>query len=766
MCPETGKLKKVWLVIMGFQQRLQLTGKKFSFRINDRRVFNQRIVTALADTRSRLARDRALGPLRASHKAITARYPGLAGRLRQIKEEAVASLEDLVARAVERLRANGCQVFVAPDATAARDYLCRVVPPGTVVKSKTNVGKEIGVAEALSERGITVIETDLGDRITQLAGSHATHPLAPAIHIPVETIRDLFARESGRELSTDLEELVAVARHSLRSYLVNASCGISGANAIAADTGAVVLTENEGNIRAVTSLPEIHVVVAGINKIVPTFEDAVMVARAAAIFGAGQDIGTYISVITGPASSVEEPEGVFFSGQGPREVHVILLDNGRSRAVRGGYGEAFYCLNCGSCHNFCPVYGVLGDSFGQKYVGGIGLVQTVFTQGAEDALAGGLAACLTCGNCVRACPVQINTPSLILRLRQELAEKRGLAWPKRLAGYFFKDQERLSRTVRTVVRLAGPLLEPCALPRGVRLRLAAGAGQKRFLPESAPVPFLREAAEMTVPGKRPAKRVVLYVGCLVNVFYPRVAQAALDVFERLGVAVMIPKDQQCCGQPLWAAGDLASARRLARHNVECLNLEGIDAVVNLCASCGEMLLSVYPLLLADDPGFGEKARLLAARVRDITVFLADDLCWEGLPAGDGTEGLPVTYHDPCHLRLGQGVTDQPRRLLAHLPGVLYREMEDADACCGFGGLVSLEHYPLTAAIGRSKAEKIKASGASAVVTACPGCMLHLSDGLVGIGAKVAVKHIVELIAGALETVPSEEKPGEKAGSAR
>ncbi|MGQ9824472.1 MAG: 4Fe-4S dicluster domain-containing protein [Desulfotomaculales bacterium] len=149
--------------------------------------------------------------------------------------------------------------------------------------------------------------------------------------------------------------------------------------------------------------------------------------------------------------------------------------------------------NCGSCQNFCPVYGVLGDSFGQKYVGGIGLVQTVFTQGTEDALAGGLAACLTCGNCVRACPVQINTPSLILRLRQELAEKKGLAWPKRLAGYFLKDQKRLFRTVRAAVRLAGPLLlEPCALPRGVRLRLAAGAAQRRFLPEPAPVPLFRK----------------------------------------------------------------------------------------------------------------------------------------------------------------------------------------------------------------------------------------------------------------------------------
>lgn len=752
---------------MHLRHRLLITRKTFSFRVNYRRIVNRRIAAALADARSRLARDRALGPLRRSSKAMAERYPDLTGRLRQVKETALADLESLVEQAAERLRENGCKVFLAPDAAAARNYLLQVIPPGTVVKSKTNVGKEIGVVEALAERGTAVIETDLGDRINQLAGSHATHPLAPAIHIPVETVRDIFARESGRELSTDVEELVTVARQSLRAYLESASCGISGANAIAADTGVIVLMENEGNIRAVTSLPEVHVVVAGINKIVPTFEDAVMVTQAASIYGAGQDFGTYLSVISGPSPPVADPDGAILGCQGPREVHVVLLDNGRSRAVREGYGEAFYCLNCGSCQNFCPVYGVLGDRFGQKYVGGIGLVQTVFTQEIEDALAGGLAACLTCGNCVRACPVQINTPSLILRLRRELVEKRGLALPRRLAGYFLKDQGRLARTVRVAARLAGPLLESNEQPRGVRLRLAAGASRERLLPEPAPASFLSGAEEKVTPGERPVKQIALYVGCLVNVLYPGVGRAALDVLSRLQVAVLVPKGQQCCGQPFLAAGDLEGARKLAGQNVECLDLEGIDAVVNLCASCGETLLHTYPRLLADDPRYAEKARLLAARVKDITVFLADDLGWPGdLPAGGGTERVTVTYHDPCHLRLGQGVTAQPRRLLAALPGAVYQEMADADACCGFGGLVSLEHYPLTAAISREKAKKIKASGASIVATACPGCMLHLNDGLAGIGAGIAVKHVVELLAEALgNRLPDKISPEWNAGDA-
>ena len=736
--------------------------------MSHRRTVNRRIAAALDDGRSRLARDRALGPLRQSSKAMAQRYPDLAGRLRRVKEEALADLNRLVEQAAEKLRANGCKVFFAPDAAAARDYILQVIPPGPVVKSKTNVGKEMDLAEALAGRGTAVIETDLGDRINQLAGSHATHPLAPAIHIPVETVRDLFARESGRELSTDVEELVAVARQSLRAHLENASAGISGANAIAADTGTIVLMENEGNIRAVTSLPEVHVVVAGINKIVPTFEDAVMVVQAASIYGAGQDFGTYLSAISGPAAEpAADPDGTVLGGQGPREVHVVLLDNGRSRAVREGYGEAFYCLNCGSCQNFCPVYGVLGDRFGQKYIGGIGLVQTVFTQGEDAALAGGLAACLNCGNCVGACPVQIDTPSLIRRLRRELALKKGLAWPQRLAGYFLADQGRLAGGARAAACLAGPLLAPGKEPwGGAHLRLAPGLiglDRERLLPAPVRASFLSGAAEKVVPREimsreAPVKKAALYVGCLVNVFYPGIGRAALTVLGRGRAAVLIPKGQQCCGLPLLAAGDCEGARKLARRNLDCFDSEDVDAVINLCASCGETLLHTYPRLLADDPAYAEKARRLAGRVKDITVFLADDLGWpDDLPAAGGTgRGIPaagektqkvaVTYHDPCHLRLGQGVTAQPRRLLAALPGAVYREMADADTCCGFGGLVSLEHYPLTAAISLEKAKKIEASGASVVATACPGCLLHLNDGLARAGVRAAVKHVVELLA--------------------
>jgi len=674
--------------------------------------FARRIADALADRESRAGRQKALALICPNIQSARQRHPGLADCLRRIKEESLSRLPELVDQAMTCLSAQGCRVFLAADAAAARDYIGEVAGRCLVVKSKTNVGHEIGLGAHLAAMGATVVETDLGDRLNQLAGTKTSHPLAPAIHLPRARIRELLSRERGGELPDDVTELVRAARESLRPFLAAAEVGLSGANAIAADTGAVVLMENEGNIRAVTSLPAVHVVVAGITKIVPTLEDAVTVVQAASVFGAGQDLGTYMSVITGPAGG----------GLGPREVHVVLLDNGRSRAVAQGWGEAFYCINCGGCLNFCPVYRVLGGAFGHRYLGGIGVVQTALTASVRTAEKAGLWACLSCGNCTAACPAQIDTPELITRLRAGIREHRpGLARP--LARFLLGDQARLRRTLG-LVRASGPLWQ--TRPRALRRLVPGPRGVDRESPGSAAVTFSR--------------RAVIYAGCLINTCYPEVAEAAFRVLARHGVAGRRPVRETCCGLPLMYAGDREGALALARRNISILAAED-GPVLTLCATCGNTLRNFYPRWLAGDP-WGERARMLSGRVRDITEFLVDDL---GLGApGPGKDGSPVAYHDPCHLRLGLGVTSQPRRLLRALPGSRLVEMPGADQCCGFGGLAGFKHYSLAAAVTDEKL-KLAAVDVPTLATACPGCLAALTDGLDRLGLHVAVRHVVELV---------------------
>lgn len=691
--------------------------------------FDSKIASALADKEGRLGRAKALSIICPNIQSVTKSHPGLADHLRKIKEKSLSHLDELLAQTVSKLRDNGCRVFVAADAAAAREYIANVVGDALVVKSKSNVGKEMGLGSLFSDLGVTVVETDLGDRLNQLAGTQASHPLAPAIHLPVSRVRELLSRESGRELSEDVTELVRAARESLRPYLTGAGVGVSGANALAADTGAVVLMENEGNIRAVTSLPPVHVVVAGITKIVPTLEDAVTVVEAASVFGAGQDLGTYMSVITGPAKGGINADGHVSGHLGPREMHVVLLDNGRSRALARGYGEAFYCINCGGCLNFCPVYKTVGASFGHRYIGGIGVVQTALTETSEDAVRAGLWACLSCGNCTAACPAQIDTAGLISRLRGETGPGRSAA---RLARYLLRDQARLSRVLVLARRLTKPLWEERPAERALRFRPV------RERPRLFPAPRVYRSAGLDRP-RLAGRRVTLYAGCLINTCYQEVLVSALRVLARHGVAVERLSREPCCGLPLWNAGDREGALSLAKLNIA--ELESADCVVlTLCATCGNTLRNFYPRWLAGDPLYGERARRLAARVQDITVFVAD--CLGPISGEAGGESPPVTYHDPCHLRLGLGVTAQPRRLLTACAGTRFVETAGAAGCCGFGGLVSLKHHLLSAAIMDEKPATVNLAGGT-MATACPGCMTALTEGLSQLD--IRVRHVIELV---------------------
>ena len=726
----------------------------------------QRIRVGLDDKDSEKGRERAFGVIRGAMKSMVPQYPELSNRLRQIKTTAIDNLDAMEELAVAKLEANGCKVYKAANQQDAVNYIAGIVRQGLVVKSKSNAAKEIDLVKALIDQGTRVVETDLGDRIVQLADSHASHSLAPAIHMSVEKVAEVFSNDLGQALPADAEELVKAARVSLRDYLLTADVGLSGANAIAAETGSIIVMENEGNIRAVTSLPKIHIAIAGIEKIVPTLEDAFTVVRAASVFGVGQDFGTYASAISGPSKVLDFDGEGFIAGLGPEEVHVVLLEYGRKKAIEEGCEESLYCINCGSCLNFCPVYREIGDRYGDKYLGGRGIITAAVQKGLGAAEESGLSLCLNCQACVEACPSHINTPGMINLLRSKQVSQEGLS---PLWGTAFKalSQEKTLHTVTSV----GSKLQSLFFNSeeyGQKQRLPLGLTYRRVLPQLAKQSFQaswpvvvrpEDTARLFSQGDQagvliktksresvPQRRVAFFTGCLINYAQTSIGEAVLAVLGQHGIEVEIPKDQVCCGLPMYLNGDLLHAREAAEKNIDSFNPDKVDAVIVACATCGSHLREIMPGLFPSGEVRGQKAVRLADKVRDISVYLAE----AGLNLKlENQHPLPVhsvTYHEACHLGRIQGVKTEPRRLLQAIEGLELREMADADGCCGFGGTCSFKQYELSEKVRVRKLVSIKATEAEAVAAACPGCLTHLYDGILQEGLSQKTFHPIELLA--------------------
>ncbi|MFZ5596637.1 MAG: LUD domain-containing protein [Bacillota bacterium] len=666
------------------------------------------------------------------------RWPDLSDQVREIKERSVNDLERLTRQAVSRMEANGFRVFRAGTNAAALDYIKGIVSGGLVVKSKSNATKEIGLTGELEKKGCRVVETDLGDRICQLGDIPPSHPVGPAVHVPVEKVAEIFSKELGETLSSNPSDIVRAVRQSMRKDLLSIDFGISGANAITADTGSIVLTENEGNIRALTSLAPVHIVVAGVEKVVPALEDALKIVHAAAVYVVGQDIGTYITVLTEPP--LIDKEGDVPGSIGPAEVHVVLLEQGRWEALRGGYGETLRCINCGSCMVECPIYLEMGENFGSRYIGGIGVLHTAFREGREKALESGLDLCINCMTCVEKCPLKIKTPGYILKLRRDMGMARHpLAKRVLLRRFAAKPMgEGISFLVKSGESLMGvkdPGLD------GWRLKSPLmDLDCRRLFPSLTEKTFLSRYGGVSLPGGK-AARVAFFAGCLINLFYTGIGESALSLLRRLGVEVVVPEGQMCCSIPSLTAGDWKGALVMMTSNIQLFEREKVDAIVTACGTCGSTLLE-YPELLRDCGDWHRRAVAFSCRVRDIAAFISDlgvrDLAW-GQYSGD------VTYHDPCHLNRGMGVSEAPRKLLTGLEGLNLREMNDSTACCGFGGSFSFDFYKLSLGIGAKKVEAIAGTGAGAVVTGCPGCVMHLRDLLQREGHSIDVLHTVQVL---------------------
>ncbi|MBN1221745.1 MAG: LUD domain-containing protein [Candidatus Aminicenantes bacterium] len=717
-------------------------------------AIKKKVKAGLRDESGRLGRSRALGVIKPGMKNMVANFPELREKLKRIKKNAIDNLPQLLDQAVGSLERNGFRVFVAGTAEDARQYIGKIVGKSLVVKSKSNAGKEIGITPYLEAQGSTVIETDLGDRIAQMAKSEASHSLAPAIHIPIERVAELFSEETGEKLECEVNALIKAARKSLRRYLEEADVGISGANAVIAETGSVMVTENEGNIRAVTGMPRTHVVIAGIEKIVPRIEDGIAVIKAAATYGVGQDIGTYISLISGPSRYTHEDLAFLGPGQGPEEIHIVFLKEGREEAIAEGFGESLYCIQCGSCLNFCPVYTEIGEKYGYKYLGGRGAVFSAFHADLQKAQEAGLFLCMGCRSCVQPCAVGMDTPEMIARLREKVIRNQGLGKAqktafKALAGNKLPGLTSLGRRLQDMGMKKTPDKKGAKMRAGLN---RMGMPRDRLVPRVAKK-SLAELLSGRKPVKNPAVTAAFFAGCVVNYIRPDLGLDLLDIMEAQNVRLSIYPEEACCGMPAVMGGAAEEARRMAVNGTELFSRDAFDYLICICPTCATTIKTEWRRLLKDEKkGLREKYENLAGKVRDINDFLINVLDIEP-PMKSVT--AKVTYHDPCHLAKGLEIRKEPRELLRRIPGVEFTEMAEPDSCCGFGGSFSLYFYDLAKKIGSEKMKDISASGAGCVVTSCPGCMIQIADGIDHAGGKQKVVHMVELLAEAMRN--SEKK---------
>lgn len=347
-------------------------------------------------------------------------------RVMESKSWALEHIDELISMTKSRVEESGGVFYYAKTGEDAVNYVVNLLKKKgakLVVKGKSMVTEEIFLNKALVENGFEVVETDLGEFLVQVRGEKPSHPVIPAIHMSLDEISKTLSRLFGKEVPPDHKSCVQMVREYLREKLIKADAGITGANAIAADTGTVVLVENEGNIRFVSNAPNIHIVVTGIEKIYPTIEDAVLASLLIVPNAVGLKMPSYISLITGP-SSTSDIELVSVKGaQGPRELHVVFVDNGRLNMLRDpDFREALKCLRCGTCLNICPVYREIGGLvWGYVYHGGIGAVWTAFIHGLDKAAPIAFT-CLQCGRCKSVCPMEIDIPRLIMKLRKVLVE--------------------------------------------------------------------------------------------------------------------------------------------------------------------------------------------------------------------------------------------------------------------------------------------------------------------------------------------------------
>jgi iron-sulfur cluster protein len=685
-----------------------------------RRHFSRRVDKALDDPKLQRALTNGLTGIRARRDLAFESFDFAKGRA-ELKQRRLANLDrlpGLVEQFKERLEAAGGLVHCAKDAAQARDIIGQIcrnadsasgAPRGSarrmvVTKTKSMASEEIELNPFLEAMGMEVVETDLGERMVQLTHTHPSHLIAPAIHLTKEDAAAVFGTEAT------VEAIQRHARESLRQKFIEATVGISGANIAIAETGTIVLVTNEGNADLTTTLPPVHIAVFGIDKVVATLEDAVAVLRMLPRSGTGQVMTSYVNWITGPSRSADIEQSLTIGVHGPREMHCVILDNGREEMLADPiFRDALTCIRCGACSNACPPFmAVGGHQFGHIYNGPIGLVLTPFHHGIDQAdLPNTL--CTQCNACQEICPVDIPLPRQIL------------------------EHRRHGRKSLRKQALIGVWKRPELADRLLR----AGAPFSAVVPGTPPlarVPY-RDLAGGSGMGDQP---LTIFASCMVDRMLPAAALALRQIADSAGYRVEFPKGQWCCGLIAANAGDFPAGAALHRQLAESLG-DSKGPIVTPSASC-------FGAFTIDAPDWGAPAdEPLRSRFRDSTRFALDLLTQHPELVNRGGTKLKVAYHDSCQTLRQLGLKTEPRRLL-ELAGYEVVEIPDIANCCGFGGTFSLEWPRVAGRLAQWKLDAIAKTGCTVVASDNPGCLIHIATAARRRRVDLRVAHVLELVA--------------------
>ena len=646
---------------------------------------------------------------------------------------------ELLQQFIGNAEAAGATVYLAKTAEDANNYIAELAKQKgakLAVKSKSMASEETHLNVALEKAGTKALETDLGEWIIQLAGQRPSHMVMPAIHMFKEEVAELFSKETGKQEPAEISHLVQVAREQLRQGYLDAEIGITGANIAVAETGGIALVTNEGNARLASTLPKTHVALVGIEKLVPTLEDATKIIRVLPKNATGQPLTSYVTWIRG---------AVPFAGE-ENELHIVLLDNGRSTLAESPQcQDALNCIRCGACANVCPVYQTVGGHvFGHIYIGAIGIILTAFFHGLENA-AEIVRACIGCRSCVAICPSKIDLEEIILSLRETIGEEEGIGTGKDIV---FRKVMRNRKLFHSLLRAASIMQKP--VTRGERTirhlpLFFSPLTEWRTLPAVADKPLRDVIQQQPQKLEKPRYRVALFGGCANDFLYPELGLDLVTVMNALNVEVFYPQKQNCCGVPALYSGDKETAIELAKQNIDAMLEGNPDFVLTTCPTCTMALQRDFVEHLKDNPAWAAKAEKLAEITVDAAGFVVNQL-----GAADTFKELAtsekVTYHDSCHLKRGAGVWKEPRQLI-ETAGHELVEMAHADRCCGFGGSYSLTSHPeIAKRILGDKLGDIVESGASCVAMDCPGCMMQIRGGVEKQGLSVRVQHTIELLA--------------------
>jgi len=648
-----------------------------------------------------------LEPMRAAFRSVIAKQEENAGRmgdlegrlerLASVRAESVGNRE-LFDRALSNLETNRFRVRKAADAAeAVAAVIEEMGAERLLVKSKSNLSREIGLAASLKDAGIEVVETDIGDRVNQIAGEPAVHPTGPCAHLDRYRIAEILSEYLGSEVAAEPTALIEAVLADVVPRIQEARVGLTGVNAIAADEGALVWCHNEGNLDLVCQRPGKLIVLACPEKVYPDVAEAVNMVELETYYATGQPITSFIRVAGGPSKTADIEKELYYGIHGPSEIVVVMIDNGRWDLLGDqALGESLRCIGCGACLLECPTYDVVGPEYGtQGLLGGRGVCAVSGISGLETAVESGLALCTTCRLCVERCPLSIETTSHIEEIRARSVGAGLLPVPEHVP------------MVSGIRNYGNPWMQP----RRVRGRWARGLD-------------VQDRGE-----------TVFFAGCSLAYLSPAVARAAVEALRACGVEpAVMAYEELCCGSPLLRTGQREVAMEVARKNVEALRAASAHQIVVACPGCLSALRDYHELFDDFDIPVRHISEVLAEAVADGRLKLR-------LP-----EPAVATYHDPCHLGRGCGIFDEPRSVLESMEGLDLVEMErsrELSACCGAGGGVWTAFPELAGEIARKRAAMASATGADLIVTSCPWCEQNLSQ-------YTATKDLLELVADCLK----------------